>query len=366
MDGEKPSFLERLIHGPDCLYRQDRIGYWGLHHFARSYLTKTAGGFWMVYTLRGNLKRINNDAFNAARMLEESSIDRLVDNYNQEVVVPHLADTGFFGFGWTGEVPAENIRAQPHVWRYRVIGNGRSRKVQIDRNRSDTVKALNQIPFERDGCEVSLVLMDVAMPEKKLMDENYALLAPQTLEAIEGEYRYRYIDEASAVAGMKKLWDTKAVMFEAMTDQKHDANYVTVQTRRVGSCIEIAWTFNEDNDWNDYNLLGFRKQDGFGPSTYSEEGNGIRVIDSNRNGSAVERLNEGETYYYTLCVTRLQRPGLLEKGGVRYLEAIRFSLRVPTKAEFREVDDRLEKLAGKTAAKWIWLLLQFSLQIQES
>jgi hypothetical protein len=299
----------------------------------------TLTGFRIGYRLTLECERINDAEFSTSHMHSRSAQLLLALGFRDSVLLSFLGERScFFHLGW------EQPRARGKVYDVFPVDicqviqtNGHVAVREIPSH--ELARELKKIPFSAYGCAVRLVDFHTAPLSENLVNENYAMLSKEIKEAIQKDERYGAWEEMLAIAALKRRLE----FIENQYRQKHDSEWVPIETEQAGRGVKIKWRFT-DAAPPEYELIGYRKTGGFSPDNYGDDSNGMRVIQTHTTGEVVEFLSEGETYFYTFVLQPWK------KGEKAYAIA-RFQITVETKTETDAIEAVLNRLeATKIAA----------------
>jgi len=235
-------------------------------------------------------KSINDDT------TKQPSKATVTETFNKEAFVPFL-ERHSYSFRFALRRSALNERLyEAHVPIGELVRKGDQAFFREKAN-SEIVCELQQTPLINGGYSISLKNFDQNFISDELIQKNYAMLTEEQKEDVEKDERYQAFDEALAVAALKRRLE----FMESQCKQRHDSSVVAIQTERSGRSVKISWQFKTAAP-SGYILLGFRKTGGFFNNLWDENNNGTLVIHDTVNGSVIEPLTEGETYFYTFIL----------------------------------------------------------------
>lgn len=239
-------FLKDRYLGP---YGEGRVGYWRRHHFDRTFRATTVGGFKVQVHLRGNIVRVDNQAFNEAQMLSLEAIEEVIEAYRTDAFLPLLSSSTVLAFGWAnlltgGTIASPEFRMEAEVWAHRVSRNDQGELIcEFDPNCLETVKAANQLDFQKNGCRIAINLMQVGLWwDTVLIEENAKMAEEQGWHAIEANGNYNKAIEQSAVMAMKALKNLRDRLLVEQVRQTHQSGRLQITTQGLGQTVRIAWT----------------------------------------------------------------------------------------------------------------------------
>lgn len=323
--------IEKLIYGPDCLYREGRAGFFKYFSFDRWYAAKTPWGFDVHYRLKGTVQRVNNETFREGRMLEPGKIDAVADRWNVEVF-PRAVGPTFISLGFANEQLPDGI--YPKAWLFRTeLREGRQQLVP-DHNVSYARQAirsfLHKSNWEWNGCKVVHVDLYAAVSDLSI-HRNYAMLKPEQIAAAESDKRMQRATEVAAVAALERWMLMNEELQKAERNQDVGNKFLTVKTWGLDNKQFFRWTKKEQRSKEDWEVLGFREENGFCEDPYSEAASAtrIRVVHSNLEADkTVNSLQPGRTYYFSF---------FLKNARTQVKDAfLRMSVRIPTLDEQRK------------------------------
>ena len=202
------SFQRRLEKKREYTDFNDKYGI-SSFKITRPFTVTSAAGFKIRYELDLICRRRNDVEFKEARMLEESVRQALAEEYNEALFLPYFRQRNyFFAFGWPGHgadvvrTPVVEIVEQDEELMLREV-----LKTRLNLE-------LHPIPFPRKGCETQLGYFRRNIFPDELVEENYAMLTEEEIEAVETDDRYGALVEMIAVAALKRrliLSDGKAI-----------------------------------------------------------------------------------------------------------------------------------------------------------
>lgn len=310
-------------------------------HFMISgrFIIKSIGGYRICYGCRVGCERVNKEEFKAARMLDPSARKKLMDDYHEQVFFPHFAKNGyFFHFSWRpiGGYNEQEIVRTPVC---QLIEMGEERAIREIPQTSIDIEFYEKKKFRKNGCDVELMRFYNHIFPDQLIEENYAMLTEEQRQEVEAHPAYSPLVERIAVAALKRRLE----FFGKLSSQRHEADDFQIESEKAGRAVRIRWSFNERRR-SDYELLGFRKIEGFHKDVYALEENGKLVVHSLTDGEIVETLPDGQAFFYTFYM----RSGETNKDGKRDLRSpLRFQLAVSPREETETMEYTLKLLATK-------------------
>lgn len=320
-------------------YKDIRYGYHKVFAFEQTFTTKTPGQFSVQYRLKGSITRVNDEEFKRARMLDVAAQKKLVEDYNNEVFLRFVEEGGFFfRCRWLKFELWGTPLTQTNIVLNRVVNKGGERITERVPN-VYFLKALQQIEFVKNGCQVNLGWMDIEIWDNRIIEENFKMMTPEIVEKLERDPEYNLYEEAMVVGAMQRRLELTQKLLQEESDQVHETDMVWIKTARTGKSVKIEWRIKLQNP-SGYDLMGFRKEDGFALDEWSESSNGSLVIHSPKDGSIVEDLNEGRTYFYTFFL----KAWGVNKGKT---DPLRFQIRIPRAVQFEEIERQLSKIEAR-------------------
>jgi hypothetical protein len=316
------AFWEREFASYDRRYLQEAI----------APIQNKVGQLLMAAPLRNILGQVKN------------KIDIVLDSFHADVVAPFLQRRGFFALGHYESMDIHSGRwlITPVVERYRLLNDGQRTSLTPDPYNGETVKALNKEPFQKYGCEVELMGLAAEAESPQIVERNYRMLTPENIAELERNEKVLRLEEKMIAFLMMSTQEVRKQLIDAQTGQSHEGTEFRVVTRRAEEMVSIAWEFKKKGNPQALNVRGYRITGGFHHDALSETSNGVCVIDSRANGSTVESLEPGETYYYTM---------FLRSGRGELSDPIRFSIRIPTAAQICRMNDRGQPKSNKRDAE---------------
>jgi acetolactate synthase regulatory subunit len=226
---------------------------------------------------------------------------------------------------------------------HRLIIDGENESI-ADLAISDVEKGFDEAHYLKSGCDVTLKSFEVFPLADHLIEENCTMLSEEQKQRIKGDSRYQNIDEALAVAVLKRRLEIEGAQYR----QQHESAYVSIRTERLGRSFRISWQFKPGAPQG-YDLLGFRKSgSGFYANQFDETNNGELVVQDAKSNQTIEVLPEGQTYFYTFML-KPWHPG---EGKSTYGIA-RFQVTIATREETETIErtlKRIEQGVGPRAA----------------
>ena len=319
-------------------YREGMIGYYKEFLAKGTFTAASPRGFKVQYFLSLLCTRVDNDEFNRARMLEQSSKTRLAANYNTEHFKPFLEQNAcLFSLLITQSKDPHNIV--------------RASVVQLVAEQDELfVKGLTPEDLVYDlfrpapiyrlyGCETKLTDFRTDF-SRDIIEENYVMLTDEQKRAIQATEAYIAIEETLAVAVLKRRLD-----FFDNNEQRHETDELVIETTKAGRGVRIKWRFKPGAP-KKYELVGYRNTGGFFANQLDERNNGAMVVHSQKSGETVELLNEDTAYFYTFFL-RSDEPDT--DGEHLAVSPIRFQITVGKTNDISEVKAILERYEKKTS-----------------
>jgi hypothetical protein len=299
----------------------------------RKFIGRTLDGFKFEYRLVIVVKRVNDDEFTQAGMMRNEAHEALVTSFNEDKFLTWLDDGNYF-FRLVG--PRFDIKGlaevRPSI--HRVVVEDESESI-AELTVSDVEKAFKEIHYVKNGCDVTLKIFEVLPLADHLIEENYVMLSEEQKQRIKSDNRYQNIDEALAVAVLKRRLEIEGAQYR----QEHDSGYISIRTERLGRSFRISWEFKPGAP-EGYSLLGFRKSgSGFYPDQFDETNNGELVVQDARSNQTIEDLPEGQTYFYTFML----KPWHASEGKQKYGVG-RFQVTIATREERETIERTLRRI----------------------
>ena len=320
-------------------YKDIRYGYHKMFAFERTFTTKTPGHFSVQYRLKGSITRVNDGEFKRARMLDVAEREKLIEDYNKEVFLRFVEEGGFFfRCRWLKFELWGTPMTQTNILLNRVVNKDGERITERVPN-VYVLKALQQIEFVKNGCQVNLGWMDIEIWDSRIIEENFKMLTPEIIEKLERDPEYNLYEEAMVIGAMQRRLELTQKLLQEESDQVYETGMVWIKTARSGKAVKLEWKIKLQNP-SGYDLMGFRKEDGFDLDKWSESSNGALVVHSPKDGSIVEDLDEGRTYFYTF---------FLKSWGADKEKSnpLRFQIRIPRAVQFEEIERQLSKIEAR-------------------
>jgi len=288
----------------------------------RRYRARTLAGFSMNYTLEVSLRTIINYVF--------VNPQEVVEAWHKELFLPEMRHS-FFTLGFsTPRSNASTIYPQVHAWRIVETG-GSTAVIRDDGNLLAAAirERCQKMRWECHGCDVLFHDMKLNVSGDDI-EENYKMLTReqvQQAEASEPYSKFQEIAAATAYNVQQELTVKNYILAEDLQAQRREQivsnSILTVQTYGMGNAQLLKWTITNRLGFAGLEVIGFRRSGSFGGDPLSETGNGERIVHSRQDGSSVDQLEEGKTYYYTFIIRHRSESGTW----------LRFTVSVPSTAE---------------------------------
>ncbi|MDQ2944628.1 MAG: hypothetical protein M3Y27_01560 [Acidobacteriota bacterium] len=320
-------------------YAKEHPGYSKTIAFDGELRGVTATGLSVNYRLGLTFNRINDEEFNAAKMLALESQQALADRYSREVFLPLLSKRGYeFVIGKrhkADESDSDDEFCAAIARRISVAGEKYLEGISYP----ELSDSLRKLSYKGSGCQVQFREFFLDSFSEEVIENNYASLAEDELEVIEQSERYAQSDEKLAVAALKR----RLTFLREHKRQIHDTYGVVIETEASGRALKIAWRFKA-NKPPASDLIGMRKTGGgFFPNYGDLVQNGSWVIQSSLDGKTTEPLNEGETYFYTFVFR-----SWANTKDERIYPVARFKVTMESKAETDAIEETISRLQVKT------------------
>jgi hypothetical protein len=336
--------IKRWIRGDiDHPYSVFNPGYYKTFLFARTFTARSFENFKIQYELEVLCHRRDDEEFKRARMLDKYSQQQVVEEFNEEIFLPHLSkNSRFFYFDW--RVPRPDDVSQEVV--QTPVGQFMKEDGEVKfRWVTDTmvgVGAAKAGKVKKNGCEVQFGSFRNNLFPDELIEENYAMLTAEDKRAIEADDRYGPLVEMIAVAALKRRLE----FIGRHSNQKHEAEMFSIESERAGQRVRIRWK-RKSAAFAGYELLGFRTTGGFHADEFDESNNGTLVIQSYQDGEDIQPLREGEANFYTFFMRSQQKQ---EDGSRRKVSPLRFQLAISAKEETEGLRAAIERLEQRKPA----------------
>jgi hypothetical protein len=325
-----------------------------------TYTATTDCGLKVKYTLSCNADKIDHAAFRSARMLEEQNQQRLIDDYQREILLPALRELRCsfrYLAAWN-----EHYYGNPCLCC--VAPEGGQEYIWFDFNCFETNQKLKNLPMmPRNGCRVSFFSLELfrdeeLFKEELIIKENYDMIKVRTVESPENLPSFRQWEESVVASMLHRHLELRKEFQNIQGNQNHDSRMISVNMRFAGNAVELSWNAKLQEH---HVLRGFRKEDGFATTNLSDPAsNGSAIVETrNPTGKAVLNLNEGKEYFFTFVLT--QDEAVYEEqsftqslfqsakrtGSNRFIvDSLRFSIRLPSRNEMQRIDRMIEKLSA--------------------
>jgi hypothetical protein len=316
----------------------------------------TDGGSKIQITISCNVDKIDHEEFRAARMLDRNRQDMLLDEWYRAVFLPRFAELKcsfrllIDYFFWTPSL-------------CRIVKEGNEEFVAFDQHGYETVKEIAKIHFKKNGCSVKLFALEASMDEASAEENNHMLRILNGVNAVENSEAYRKHQEAVVVTLINGRFQLEKQFMTAQSDQKHSAKSFDLRSRLIGQSLEISWDLKRAAD-GVHTFRGYRRENGFLPLEKGLEEHGTYFVETQRNGKAVQHIQDGKEYFYTFCLT-VEEPVYANKSlmdtilfndpkpvgtKTKIVDSVRFSARASTQEEKLRIERALDKIAGKSVA----------------
>jgi hypothetical protein len=340
----KAGLIERFLYGPDPLYREGRIGYWDMQPLANSYILQSVRGFRLLCHVQATVRRVDDAAFNAARMLDAGKLDDVVRAWEEDILGPTLAAT-IFTFEFVNFHIPGHAHATKSIFRFvdPELSHYAKRHQRAGLTRDGgfyTIEAIHQLQqsknWLKNGCVVEPLWIRISLTSS-MIRENHAMLTPEELEAAEKDPRVFVSVEVAAVNALERWRRINDEFDRAFCEQSVKNDYLEINTKQLDNRVAIQWTTLAAA--RESEVLGFREENGFSDDPYNEVSSKDRLrVEHNKlsTGTPTDVLAPGKTHYYTFFVKDAQSG---RKDGF-----LRFIVRAPTVFEQQK---ELEHLANQ-------------------
>jgi hypothetical protein len=258
---------------------------WKPHLHNQRFRARTKEKFYVEYELELAIKRVETGEFIKADMDLEKSHQILADDFNRYVFLPFLREHSYmFHLDSKGGDPLATI-----VENCETEDKSRCRGVDEQRLKSE----LQSLSYIKNGCLMTIRRFSVYVPHE-LVEENYWTLSESDRDEIEKNENYVAFDEKLTVAALKRQLE----FLRSQQKQRYNFGEIGIETERAGKALKIRWKF-KNRICRGYELVGFRRTQGFYPNQYDLDNNGTRVVQSRVDGEVTEVLEHDTAYFYT-------------------------------------------------------------------
>jgi hypothetical protein len=284
----------------------------------------TLSNFTSYHQLELFCRRVNNEDFNLHEMLKSGSQNMLAMSFNTNRVRRIMyKNSWYFHYELA---PAANGGYAPRLVTREYAVKGDTVLVREVSNK-ELITKVNKEGFRHGGCEAELISIEPDIFSEGIIEGNFDMLKEEHLNAVLRDELYGQYEELVAVAALKCR-----LKFLGNKSESYRAEWFTIETEKAGRALKIRWQIDEAAK-RDYELIGFRKTDGFCSDPFSEINNGKMVIHGKNDGEVTELLNEGEANFYTLFLRQPQR------GSVdRKCSPLRFQITIACREETAELE----------------------------
>ncbi len=307
--------------------------------FKQRFETRTPANFIAHYELTLKVDG-TKEALAKTNVWDSNIQQKLANEYEQNVFNAFLQEHSYrfvFQFNKPNTLAAsrEAVSSSPGAFR---SNNGEEWYRRVDVR--EWVDLLSERRLTTDGLKISVTgIVDSIFPNDAV-ERNYTMITTPQKNELATDKRYRAYDEVLAVAALKRRLDFVRCNYR----QVHEGDWVAIETERSGRGLRIVWIF-KPNAPGGYDLLGFRKLDGFCPNQWDEQQNGTLVVQSSKSGETTEFLKEGQTYFYTFIL----RPWKADESTLRYAIA-RFQITIVPQDETDLIDQTIRRIEDKGQA----------------
>lgn len=274
------------------------------YRFKRHFQAKTPFGFVAPYRLTGLVEVVDSATFYDAVDRNGKSIDkvldRIVDIFHRDIFVPLLEEGRQFFLYDANDYG--QIMLMP--WRYDEHPDGsltvKPCSYYWEEGLHHAVKSALS-GFKAFGCVMNVVNFDCLEEGIPDIEENFRMIHPQALAKIREEGLYLQLVEQICIAALSE----RVKLLPNVKTYGKDA-FATVTTQLIGDALKISWKNAKVGEG--WQLLGFRRTDGFAANEFSDSENGILVVDSAAaEGATVERaLPRNRPVYYTFFLRKME------------------------------------------------------------
>ena len=329
-----------------------------------TYLATTDVGFKVKYTLTCDVYKVDHEEFRAARMLEEPNQRQLVDEWHKDVLLPKFKELGY-SFKYLSAWNQWDYGNPIPCW---VAKEGGEDFIFYDHNCFELSEKLRELPWiVNRGCRAKffslklervdgLIRDNSLMNDHALIKENYNMIKVRGLKSPENSEQFRTWEETVIVTLLHRHMELQQEFCHIQANQEYKSKMISVKTRLVGSAVELSWELSGYRQ-DGCVLRGYRREEGFARNDQLGA-NGMCVVEtSGDKGDCVQNLKEDREYFYAFLLTKdepvyakqtflqsLTSTAAVERINTNILDSLRFSIRVPTRAELMRVDRMLERL----------------------
>jgi hypothetical protein len=314
----------------------------------RSFTAKTLLDFKVQYGLNLLVQRVDDEEFKRHRMLDDYSRQQLAEEFNEEVFLGFMNDEScFFSIATPSAIEPKEIYEAFRTPIYQLVEDDETFAREFAKTtflkdggrfvrefaKTSFQVGVGKIPFTKNGCKITSGYLEVDHFPDELIEENYAMLTNEQKAAILADKDFGILDETLAVAALKRRLE----FFGGSSKQRHENNDLFVETERAGRGLRIRWRFKKSDIG--YELLGYRKTDGFCADPWDEKNNGSLVIHADGSGEVIEFLNIGEANFYTLVMQLRSR----QENSVEKSSSLRFQVTVAPEKETEAIEAALRR-----------------------
>lgn len=313
-------------------------GYAEISTFEENFTTRGLGGFKLHYSLSAMVRRVNDREFKAYKMWTPERQSELMQELNYKFFSYLHSIGGSFAFCWTSimRLGDDDFSLCPTAMLFeRKVIDGIP-KLSMDVCGS-SIKEFRTQEYVRYGCKPEIQLIkNVNLWDEEQIERNYNMLTPEQIEGVAKDEHYHTFIAQTVIVAMKRRLELLRAINKIQSEQHHENGGIIIDAVQDEKKVIIQWQFKDEYK-SGYSLKGFRRTDSFYENEWDEKCNGAFVIDSHHNGEHLEQLEEGRSYFYTFFLERW-------KDGQKS-HPIRFSFRIPTKAETEKVEHMFTEIA---------------------
>jgi hypothetical protein len=321
---------------------------------SKGYRARTAAGFKIHYTILATLPCVDPKAWEAAQMFLPGFAESVLAAWHDQILAP-LMKRSFFTLDF---VEAADSQIQPTVSLWLIIEKDGATKTLYDNGSLLCAAAQErdlQLKWQRNGSIVKLREIQCEVTDKDV-EENSKMIDPELARQAEQDKSYWRVREAAAALAFKRQQDLEHEHRQLMERLEHErgqlverlesqirkqhmaGNGLAVDTYGQGTSQYISWKIGAHYP-SGWEVLGFRKMGAFSNDPLSEIDNGALIIHGNADGSSVDQLEHGHTYFYTF---------ILKNDRYTNKEWVRFSISMPSVAQqdTNPGDEELERLVA--------------------
>lgn len=297
----------------------------------QTFRAQTLVGFDLEYSMTLVCERIDLDQSIREQVLNPVVTEIIAYDFRDKVFEPHFNDRSYFWHLDPFSVPALGVSTM-----IAEVAKEEGREV-VQAVRKERLKAEMILlpPLKCRGCEIRLLDFSIPALPDELIERNYQVLSEEQKEEITKSAEFGVAAEMLAVSLLKERLNLLRG-----GSQNYTAGTFTLETEKVGRSFKIKWKLTTGA--SSHFLLGFRNNGGFSKDQWSEDANGVRVIDASADGEVVEVLQDGVSYFYTFFLKPFH-----ESEHVLRNSLLRFQITIESRAEMEAIEATLKKIEEK-------------------